>query len=93
MKTGIDSDAIPFANSFKYIATMGALYLIGLVIYIYRIPECWFSEKYKNLWRNFNSHVIWHLFVFFAAVTHAFASFELYRARMSVTCLDPSTTA
>jgi len=85
---GLDTDNIPFAQSFQYILLMGIMYLVGLVIYTYRIPERWMSEKYKNILAMVNSHVIWHFFVFGAAITHCFSVVELYKARVEVTCLN-----
>ena len=44
---------------------MGALYLTGLFFYIKKIPERFWPKKF-DIW--FNSHTIFHVFVFVAAV-------------------------
>lgn len=46
-------------------AIMGVLYLTGLFFYIKKIPERFYPKKF-DIW--FNSHTIFHLFVFVAAV-------------------------
>lgn len=44
---------------------MGILYLTGLFFYIKKIPERYCPKKF-DIW--FNSHTIFHIFVFIAAV-------------------------
>lgn len=80
---GFNSDAIPFATSFLYIATMGVMYLSGLVFYVFRFPERWWPNKFQF----FNSHVIWHCFVNAAAASHMLGVIEMYIQRISVTCI------
>eukprot|EP01094_Clydonella_sp_ATCC50884_P015929 TRINITY_DN26607_c0_g1_i1.p1 TRINITY_DN26607_c0_g1~~TRINITY_DN26607_c0_g1_i1.p1 ORF type:complete len:224 (-),score=32.15 TRINITY_DN26607_c0_g1_i1:76-747(-) len=46
---------------------MGACYLIGVVFYIFQIPERFIPGAFDL---HFHSHVIWHFFVVFAAYQH-----------------------
>jgi adiponectin receptor len=86
--SGLDSDAIPFGQSFKYITSMGLLYTTGLVFYIFRLPERWLpGKKWQKVVGYVNSHAIWHCYVFAAALSHMFAVLEMYIARVSVTCM------
>ena len=56
-------------SEFDYVflgaVVMGALYLTGLFFYIKKIPERFWPRKF-DIW--FNSHTIFHIFVFVAAV-------------------------
>jgi len=89
---GPGSYYVPFSSCGNLVACMGATYLIGLVFYIFHIPESCFNcgenegGKYSGFFKYFNSHSIWHLFVFGAAVIHYFAVINLYNARLEVTC-------
>jgi len=55
------------AFSLDNLLLMGTLYIIGAMIYGWRIPERWFPGKF-DYW--FHSHQIFHMFVLAAAVTH-----------------------
>jgi len=55
------------AMSVGWFAAMGALYLLGALIYGARVPERWFPGKF-DLWCH--SHQIFHCFVFIAAWSH-----------------------
>lgn len=58
---------------------MLCLYLVGMLIYIFQIPERWFPGQF-DLWLH--SHQLWHLFVLGAAVVHYFTcigAFQMWR--------------
>jgi len=90
---GPGTDYVPFSSCFKLVLTMGLMYLVGLVFYILHIPESCFNcgetegGKYSGFFKYFNSHCIWHLFVFGAAFIHFFAIINLYNARLDITCI------
>lgn len=48
---------------------MGALYLVGVVFYVSKFPECMYPGKFD---RGLNSHVIWHFFVIGGALAQYF---------------------
>lgn len=79
-----ENDHIPFGADFVLLLSMGATYLFGLVFYILKIPERWVPYKF-DIW--FNSHAIWHFFVFLAAAEHFGALFLLYDRRQTIHCL------
>lgn len=79
------NDNIPINRVFIGLALMGALYLIGLTFYVFKLPERYYPKKF-DIW--FNSHVIWHLFVFAAACTHLYSVIVLYEVRKNIPCLS-----
>jgi adiponectin receptor len=62
---------------------MGASYLIGVGIYIARVPERFFPGKFDFIG---HSHNIWHIFVVTAAIFHYFACLEVYHTRQQMKC-------
>ena len=74
---------IPLNSTLILLALMATLYLVGLVFYTYRIPERFWPNVF-DIW--FNSHTIWHLFVFAAAVTHFGGVIMLFNARVDIPC-------
>jgi len=56
-------------------------YLIGLVFYATRIPECFLSERYSHWldWCGGGSHAIWHVFIVIAIGQHHAAIAEFRR--------------
>ena len=78
------NDNLPFNSSMSWVMFMGALYLIGLVFYTLRIPERYYPSTF-DIW--FNSHTIWHVFVFLAALAHFYAIILTYRTRLQFPCL------
>jgi adiponectin receptor len=55
------------AISLGYLLGMGVTYIIGVLIYGFRIPECFWPGKF-NIW--FASHQLFHICVVVAAVVH-----------------------
>ncbi|KIJ35760.1 hypothetical protein M422DRAFT_180317, partial [Sphaerobolus stellatus SS14] len=54
---------------FGWIVTSGALYIVGALIYVNRIPERWFATsniRFFDKW--FSSHQIFHVYVVLAAM-------------------------
>ncbi|KAF8444777.1 hemolysin-III related-domain-containing protein [Boletus edulis BED1] len=47
-------------------------YLVGLVFYAFRIPECFLSERFSHWldWCGGGSHAIWHTFIVLAISQH-----------------------
>lgn len=58
-------DDLEFGISHFGVIMMGILYLTGAVFYTKRIPEKYYPKKF-DIW--FNSHTIFHIFVFIAEV-------------------------
>ncbi|EPY40066.1 hypothetical protein AGDE_03862 [Angomonas deanei] len=55
------------------------IYFVGMVIYIFKVPERWFPGRFDLV---LGSHQLWHFFVLAAAVTHYFTcigAFQLWR--------------
>lgn len=55
------------------------IYSVGMVLYLFKIPECFFPGKFDL---TLSSHQLWHFFVLCAAVVQYFTSisaFELWR--------------
>jgi len=69
---------IPFGKIFYGIFSMGFLYLFGLILYIFRIPER-FSKRRFDIWCN--SHTLFHVFVVLAAVNFLITMKWLYFER------------
>lgn len=61
-------------NSFYRLLTMGALYLIGTMLYAFRIPERLFPGKCDIWW---HSHQLFHVFVSAATLVHFYGISEL----------------
>lgn len=53
--------------SLGYLLGMGATYIVGVLIYGFRIPECFWPGKF-NIWCA--SHQLFHFCVVIAAVVH-----------------------
>jgi adiponectin receptor len=64
------------ALSFPWLATMGALYIIGALIYGTRIPERWMPGKFDLF---FHSHQIFHVLVVMAAMSHYWAVIQTFQ--------------
>lgn len=79
-----DNDHLGLGVEFLLIVLMAVTYLSGLVFYIRKIPERWTPYKFDIY---FNSHTIWHIFVFAAALEHLFALWFLYDKRYKNHCL------
>lgn len=80
-----ENDSMPFNISFLGIVLMAILYLSGLYIYAIKFPEKYYPKKF-DIWLN--SHVIWHLFVFSAAVVHFFNVVYSYELRKTIHCIS-----
>lgn len=57
------------------LAIIMALYFFGMMIYILKIPECFFPGRF-DVW--FHSHMIWHVFVLAASVIHFVNCLAMY---------------
>lgn len=78
------SDDIPVGIAHFGVVFMGVLYLIGATFYVKKFPEKYYSRKFE-IWLN--SHTIFHIFVFLAAVEYYFVMMMLYRARIQLQCV------
>ena len=78
-----DSHYLPLEKSFFGLMFMGVLYLVGLAFYITKFPERCYPGKFDIF---FNSHNIWHFFVFFAAGQHLLNLIWLYNLRTEYPC-------
>lgn len=79
------NEAAQFMYGGCYMVAMAASYIIGVQIYINRIPERFYSGSFDMLG---NSHNIWHLFVLMGAFFHYCGCLELYWMRAEADCLD-----
>ena len=62
---------------------MASSYIVGVFIYISRVPERFYPGKFDFIG---HSHNIWHLFVLAAAFFHYVGSLEVYHLRQQLTC-------
>ncbi|KAJ1958733.1 hypothetical protein GGI12_004663 [Dipsacomyces acuminosporus] len=65
ISNGIEASAR--SMGFYYMLGMGALYVIGTLLYAFNIPERFVPGMFDIIG---NSHQLFHCFVFFAALTH-----------------------
>lgn len=72
-----------FATALMYFCLMGATYIIGVLIYVMRVPERFYPGKF-DLWGN--SHNIWHFFVLSAAIWHYIGALNAYHLRQVTLC-------
>lgn len=63
---------------------MGFLYIFGALFYITHIPERFYPHKF-DIWLN--SHTIFHIFVFFAALSLYFTIEKAYELRLQTNCI------
>lgn len=78
-----ENDHMPADKCFLYFLLMACMYLGGLAIYASRVPER-FYPKVFDIW--FNSHTIWHVIVFFAALLHFYNLCLIYKLRLTKPC-------
>lgn len=84
IKSSPENDNLPFNSSYLWMCVMAFLYLGGLIIYTLRIPERFYPKTF-DIWLN--SHTIWHICVFLAALTHFKSILVLYSVRLHKPCL------
>lgn len=78
-----ENEYLPFDASYFWLLVMACLYLGGLTIYTLRIPERFFPKTF-DIWLN--SHTIWHICVFLAALVHLKAIVIVYNSRLQKPC-------
>lgn len=69
-------------RSFGWLSLMGALYIVGALLYVLRIPERFFPGKF-DIWLH--SHQLFHVLVIAAALVHLYGILELAFHRLSNT--------
>ena len=79
----VHEDSHVFDSIFVGTIIMGILYLTGLFFFAKRIPEKLVPKKF-DIWLN--SHTVFHLFVFFAAIQYYFTLENLYQLRSVHIC-------
>lgn len=72
-----------FMTPVYFVMGMGALYIIGVLIFIARFPEKYFPGRFDLLG---SSHNIWHFFVLAAAISHYIGTLGFYHTRQWLTC-------
>ena len=77
------NDYIPVGTEFVICWMMCLTYFVGFLFYFLKIPEKYVAHKF-DIWMN--SHTIWHLFVFLAAVENLFILVCLYEKRRHLDC-------
>ncbi|CAG9332202.1 unnamed protein product [Blepharisma stoltei] len=70
-----------FLTAFACYLMMAASYIVGVLIYIARVPERLYPGKFDNFG---NSHNIWHCFVVAAAIWHYIGSLQAYHIRANM---------
>mmetsp|Transcript_4606 Transcript_4606/g.4475 ORF Transcript_4606/g.4475 Transcript_4606/m.4475 type:complete len:116 (+) Transcript_4606:827-1174(+) len=70
-----------FVTAFACYLMMAASYIVGVLIYIARVPERLYPGKFDFCG---NSHNIWHCFVVAAAVWHYVGSLQAYHIRANM---------
>lgn len=75
-------EMLDITNFVGFVRT-GAFYLGGLAVYISRFPEKYYPKRF-DIW--FNSHSIWHVFVFLGALSHYFTVLNMYDGRLELGC-------
>jgi len=69
---------IPTWNFFYPEAMSNLTYLVGVVFFLYHIPECWFPGWFDYIG---GSHQLWHLFVIYGILGHHQACLHMYEHR------------
>jgi len=72
-----------FAYGTLFCALSGLGYILGVIVYVSRIPERLYPGKF-DIWGH--SHQIWHFFVLSAAILHYVSSLINYHVRMELEC-------
>lgn len=72
-----------FHSSIIYYGFMGGSYIVGVLIYVARVPERFRPGKFDLVG---NSHNIWHCFVLMAALWHYAGSVDAFRLRSLLEC-------
>ncbi|KAL1117050.1 hypothetical protein AAG570_004378 [Ranatra chinensis] len=76
--------------SLGWLILMGCLYILGALVYAFRVPECLFPGKF-DIW--FQSHQIFHTLVLAAAFVHYHGITEMATYRMSIGGCSAQTAA
>lgn len=76
-------EASEFSMSLYYYLGMALSYVVGVTIYIFRVPERFFPGKLDLIG---NSHNIWHIFVLAAAIIHYLGAVDSFYTRQRLTC-------
>ena len=76
---------LPFNSCFSVALLIIIIYMLGLIIYVTKVPERFFPNKYDICC---NSHAIWHCFVFAAAVGHYLNVLMMYQTRLNHVCIN-----
>lgn len=84
LMAGPNTNTLPFYNQFIYALMMGGSYIGGSLFFMFKFPENLFPGKFNV----FNSHVIWHCFVFLGQVMHIFVVLETYQNRVAMKCIS-----
>jgi len=81
---GPKSNALPFQTQLIYAMMMGGAYIFGSLFFMFKFPDNMFPGKFNV----FNSHSIWHFFVFLGQVLHIFLVLETYNNRVAMKCIN-----
>jgi adiponectin receptor len=78
----IEAEYLP---KFDYLlwAIGGVTYIVGAIIYMARVPERWFPNRFDFFG---SSHQIFHLFILAAAWMHFYASLQCFHTREHSPC-------
>ena len=76
-------DSYRFSKGLYLYLCMALCYIVGVVIYVLRLPERFVPGKVDSFG---NSHNIWHLFVLSACIFHYFGALDNYYSRQQVLC-------
>jgi len=84
-KWGWDSEEVQYYMNGGGIVIVGALYVLGAVVYVSRFPESRFPGRFDLLGA---SHQIWHLMVLLAACVHYVGVVQLFNWRVMRDAMD-----
>jgi adiponectin receptor len=71
-------------ETYEHLMILGILNAIGLIFFLGKVPERWFSKPYFDYCGH--SHNIFHCVVLAIIGVDFYFSFELYKARQEFKC-------
>lgn len=85
MTNGIDSAEMELYTNHGNLFYVLLLYLLGAIIYVFRVPERWYPGKFDLFMA---SHQLWHALVFAAAILHYKGSVNQFEWRRENMCAN-----
>jgi len=79
----LGGNTLPVNNTALYYWGLGGCYLIGIFLYVKRVPERFIPGKVNNCG---HSHNFWHIFTLIAMALNYIGAFENYYTRLTHSC-------